>query len=112
MASIAHLHAIAEYVNVVRPQTKNAGAMTVNTFDAIGYDRIAFLMMLGTCKHAGSNITFSVWNATRGAGTYTLQTGTLHTAVAPGYANTAVYTLDVAVNKDRPYIKLLTTCSQ
>jgi len=108
MSSTVKLHSVVKYAEAVKAQTVNSGALSVSTISAVGYDRAAFLVKMGTCKHAGAVLTFSVWTATRGAGTYALQAGSLHTATAPADAY-KIKTVDVKVDPARPYIYLRTT---
>jgi hypothetical protein len=108
MSRAVHLHSVVKYAEAVYAQTVDSGALANKEINAVGYDRAAFCVKLGTCKNAGAVLTFTVTNSTRAGGTYALQTGTLHTATAPAQAYT-IRTLDVPVDKDRPFLKLLTT---
>jgi hypothetical protein len=108
MSSRVPLNAVAKYTQAIAPISKGTGAFVTKEITAGGFDRALFLVNVGTCKHTGAVLTFSIFNSTRYGGTYTLQAGSLHTMTAPAGA-AAVYSLDVPVAADRTWIKMLAT---
>ena len=108
MSSNVPLTAVAKYTDIIAPLSRGAGSVSGNTFAGAGYGRVDFAVLVGTCKHTGATLAYSIFNATRGAGTYTLQTGTLDTMTAPTGGN-VVRVLSAPIDPARPFIKLICT---
>jgi len=108
MSSNVPLTAVAKIIDIVAPLSRGAGSVSGNTFAAAGNGRVDFIVLVGTCKHTGATLAYSVFTATRGAGTYTLQSGSLDTATAPTDGNKA-HVLSVPLSGARPFVKLICT---
>jgi hypothetical protein len=105
---VVPLHAVAKYIDEIAPNTYAAAARTGNEINASGFERAAFQVLVGTCKHSGATIAYSIYQTTKASGTYTLMTGSLDTVTAPTDAN-KVHILDVKIDPSYPYIKMYST---
>jgi len=100
--------ALCKYTQAISPKSNAAGGLTETQVDGRGFDRALFLVDVGTCKHTGATLTFSVFEAHTAGSTGSLRTGSLNTATAPTGANKS-YATDVPIDPDTPYLTLIST---
>lgn len=108
MSSNVPLTAVAKYTDVIAPNTYATGSRTPIEVNGSGFGRADFVITVGTCKHSGATIAYSVYQTTVASGTYTLMTGSLDTITAPTDAN-SVHVLSVPISNTYPFLKLYNT---
>lgn len=106
---MSHLIYNIEPVVAITPATMTAATHSGVTIDGTGYDRAAFIMMLGSGAGA-STMTFQISKSATSAGTYTIATG----ASFVSFSSTATITnrcamMDIPVDPAKPWMRVVDT---
>jgi hypothetical protein len=98
-----------EPVVAITPAVQTAAAHTGNVIDGTGYDRAAFVMMVGSSPGAATMV-FQVSKSATSNGTFTVATG----ASFVSFSSTATITnrcaiMDIPVDPAKPHMKVIDT---
>ncbi len=108
MSSTVSITSVTKITQAISPLSNAAGAVAGTSIDARGFDRVCFVMEIGTMANAGATMVYAVdQNDTSGTSGAQIS-GTLSTIAATSGASES-YPVDVAVDPDTPFLTLKST---
>jgi len=103
------LFAYVKPAMAVVPVSKSGAAIAATAVDGTGYNRCAFLFLVGTIA-TGGGVSCSVTESATSGGTYAQKATTAALTDFGTTGASKVYILDVPINSSKPHMKLYGTC--